>query len=228
MWKIAMTRFLLVACDTEKWSPTPTCFGSWENASAGIVCLADRQAEGVSWWGNQVQKTLAGGCAMQANLNFQANTQVSLLCSIAVGLTHSFLFLFNLASPTNANREGCFHLLWKIHRSQGVWLRRLSGNEEHRKCCRSRSCEFAGPVSCAQPSSAELSLGSALRCGLCCAAVAHRSSCVFWKLVFAHLRGARCSARLQQTEGQKSSLWTTLIKSCSCRQAVLGKIGLGD
>jgi len=48
-----MTRFLLVACDTEKWSPRPTCFGSWENARAGTMYLADRQAEGLSWWGNQ-------------------------------------------------------------------------------------------------------------------------------------------------------------------------------
>lgn len=33
---------------------------------------------------------------MQVNLNFQADTQVCLLCSIAVGLTHSFLLFFNL------------------------------------------------------------------------------------------------------------------------------------
>lgn len=184
-----MTRFLLVACETVKWSPRPTCFGRWENTSAGTVCLADRQAEGASWWGNRVEKTLAGDCTIQANLNFQANIQASLQCSISVGLREGCLFLFNLASPINTNRKGCFHLVWKIHRSQGVWLRQLGSNQEHRKCWYTRSCEFAGPVK----------LCTGFLCGVQptrCDSVwtvlwpAHRSTCVFSKPVFSRLRGA--------------------------------------
>lgn len=141
-----------------------------------IVYLADRQAERMGWWGNRVQKTLAGGCAIQENLNFQASAQVSLLCFIAVGLICSFLFLFNLVSPTNTNREGCFHLVWKIHRSQRVWLCQLGG----RGCWYPHSCKSAGPVSYAQPSSVALRLHRVLWCGLCCAGPSSQKHlCVF-------------------------------------------------
>lgn len=78
------------------------------NAGAGMVCLADRQAEGVSWWGNGLWKTLAGGCTIEGNLNFGANTRVSLLGSIAVGITHTFLSLFNLESPAMQIGEDVF------------------------------------------------------------------------------------------------------------------------
>lgn len=54
----------------------------------------------MSCWGNGLWKTLAGGCTIEGNLNFEANTPVSLLCSIAVGITHTFLSLFNLESLT--------------------------------------------------------------------------------------------------------------------------------
>lgn len=99
--------------------------------------------------------------------NFSSK-HIGLLCGIAVGLIHSFLFLFNLESPPKENREGCFHLAWKIHRSQGDWLCKLTGNEECRKCWCTCSCEFEGPVSCAQTSSVEFSLLSTICSGVYC------------------------------------------------------------
>lgn len=79
-----------------------------KNASAGMVYLADRQAEGMCWWGNTVRQTFTGGCTIEGNINFEANARVSLLCSIAVGIIHSFLSLFNLESPTMQTEENVF------------------------------------------------------------------------------------------------------------------------
>lgn len=161
-----MTRFLLVACDTEKWSPRPVCFGSWECLC--WCCLSGRQAgRGLSWGvGSAIESSWRRLCNTSKS-NFSSK-HIGLLCGIAVGLIHSFLFLFNLESPPKENREGCFHLAWKIHGSQGDWLCKLTGKEECRKCWCTCSCEFAGPVSCAQTSSVEFSLLSTICSGVYC------------------------------------------------------------
>lgn len=57
----------------------------------------------------------------------------------------------------------------------------------------------------------EFSLHSVFWCGSCCAMASSQEHLCILKLVFAHLREVQSSARLQQTEGQKSSLWTTLL-----------------
>lgn len=100
------------------------------NAGAGMVCGRQR--------GNGLCKTLGGGCTIEGTLNFEANTGVSLLCSIAGGMIQIFLSLFNLESPAMQIGENVF-----ICSGQCTGPKEFA---EHRTSCCSCSRGFAGPA----------------------------------------------------------------------------------